>query len=169
MLQKVAWASRWLAVIGMSSLVGLMFLVTGEVFLRGAFNSPIKGSVELSEHCLVLAVFLSASFTEFRGRHVRAGFLASFVPPRALRIIEIVTNILSLLYLSIIVWRTPVTAWEYWKFHEVTPTLYLPVAAFQMIVAIGIFALWLVMLLKTIELVGKPGVSPSLSEVSDAH
>jgi TRAP-type C4-dicarboxylate transport system permease small subunit len=72
-------------VTGFAVLAGLiifaiMWLVDADVFMRKFFNAPVQGSFELTEGGLVLVVFLSLAFTQYRRGHIRVTLLSRHLP-----------------------------------------------------------------------------------------
>ncbi len=58
----------------------IMWLVDADVFMRKFFNAPVQGSFELTEGGLVLVVFLSLAFTQYRRGHIRVTLLSRHLP-----------------------------------------------------------------------------------------
>jgi len=72
-------------VTGFAILAGLitfaiMWLIDANALTRKFLNAPVQGSFELTEAGLVLIVFLSLAFTQYRRGHIRVTLLTRHLP-----------------------------------------------------------------------------------------
>lgn len=61
-------------------LLAVMVLVVANVLLRYLFNSPIAGTLELTEGALPLIIFLSLAMTQYEGGHIKVVLLTRKFP-----------------------------------------------------------------------------------------
>jgi len=58
----------------------IMWLIDANALLRKLFNAPVQGSYEITEAALVLIIFLSLAFTQYRRGHIRVTLLTRHLP-----------------------------------------------------------------------------------------
>lgn len=74
---------RMLRVFGLVSEVAtflMMVLVVANALGRYLLNSPISGTLEITESLLVVVIFLSVALTQYDGGHIRVTLLTRRVP-----------------------------------------------------------------------------------------
>lgn len=127
-------------VVGMFLAVPLMLITTVDVLGRAFFSKPLPGSLELSEYMLAIMVLLGAAYTQQVQGHVGVDFLTSKFPPRSQMICKIITDLASLVIITIL------TVYGYTEgIHETTVSdqLRVPQWPFKLLVAVGGFMLWM--------------------------
>lgn len=144
-----------LAGIAMFFLAVLMFLGAADVLGRYIFNSPIKGTIELSEVFMAGVILLGWAYTQRTGGHVKVELLISHYPPRARNIIDFITSLLSLVLFSLIVRQSWLLAVKHLGQGRVFPTLQFPTGYFYFFVPVGAFFLCLAIIAQMIELIPK--------------
>lgn len=92
----------------------LMCLVVADVFGRKFFNSPIQGSIEVTELTLVVMVYLSVSYVQARREHVRLELFSSRLSESVLYSLNLLGLVIALVISVIIMWRIGLFAWESW-------------------------------------------------------
>jgi TRAP-type C4-dicarboxylate transport system permease small subunit len=90
----------------------IMILTCADVFMRFVFNSPIRGTYELSESLMAGCVFLAVSYTQAQKGHVSVRIFVSRLPPRILAMVNVITLSFALLVFVLITWQTGKMAWE---------------------------------------------------------
>lgn len=58
----------------------IMWLIDTNALMRKLFNTPVQGSYEITEAALVLIVFLSLAYTQYRRGHIRVTLLTRHLP-----------------------------------------------------------------------------------------
>ena len=66
-------------------LLAVMVLVVTNALLRYMFNTPIAGTLELTEGALPIIVFLSLAMTQYEGGHIKVVLLTRKLPVKARR------------------------------------------------------------------------------------
>jgi TRAP-type C4-dicarboxylate transport system permease small subunit len=138
--------SRILNNIGMAFLLLLMLLITTDVLLRTILNQPIRGANELAEFMMIIAVYLAVAYAQRMKAHVAIDLLYSRFPKRAKMIVDCFIYLLSLIICSLIAWQAFVNMKRLLGIHRVSDVLNLPVAPFQLVLAIGFIIFCLVLL-----------------------
>ena len=138
--------------IGMAMIIPLMLLTFADVMLRGFFNKPIPGTFELSQYILAIFILLGAAYTQQVRGHVGVDFVTSRLSPRLRVGCEIITTLLSLFIIAIVVWQGWV---EGITEKAVSDQLRIPQYPFRVLVAVGVFLLWLELLIDLFSAFGK--------------
>jgi TRAP-type C4-dicarboxylate transport system permease small subunit len=142
----------YVSVVGMSLLIPLMLLTTGDVIGRSFFRKPIPGTFELSEYILATFILLGAAYTQQVKGHVGVDFVTARLSPHLRTACQIITTLLSLFIIGIVIWQ----GWiEGIRERTVSDMLRIPQYPFRLLVAIGGFLLWLELLIDLFSLIGK--------------
>ena len=83
----------------------LMLLTVADVFMRYVFNSPIRGSFELTEMMIPLMVFLGCAHTHDNGDHVVIDVIYEKLPRAPKWIVSIISQLIYLAVMSLMCWR----------------------------------------------------------------
>ena len=148
------WIQRlnlYISMAGMSLIIPLMLLTTGDVIGRGFFRKPIPGTFELSEYLLAVLILLGAAYTQQVKGHVGVDFITSRLSPRLRRICQIITTLLSLFIIAIVVWQGFLQGMSE---RTVSEILRIPQYPFRLLIAIGGFLLWLELWIDLVSLIG---------------
>ncbi|MGQ9825116.1 MAG: TRAP transporter small permease [Desulfotomaculales bacterium] len=133
------------------SVIAMMLLITTDVIGRKFFHQPIKGSVEITEDYLMIAlVYLAMSYVYTEGGHVRVILFRRFIPNFIKLPLDTVLNLLGLLFFVLLAWRgwaTTLRAIQYREFSSCI--LAYPLAPAYFILTLGA-ALLCVRILETI-------------------
>lgn len=128
---------------GMFLAIPLMLITTFDVLGRAIFNKPLPGTLELSEYMLAIIILLGAAYTQQVKGHVAVDFLTSRLPLKGQTICRIITDIASLVIITIM------TIYGYIEgINETTVTdqLRVPMWPFKTLVAVGGLMLWMELL-----------------------
>ncbi len=106
-IESLSWFSEILAEI---ALMGLLLLVSHEVFVRYVLDKPTIFSVEISEYLLVFVSFMSIGWVLREDRHVRMLALVQILPKKVQLALDIVTSILAILFCGVLTWKGGQTA-----------------------------------------------------------
>jgi TRAP-type C4-dicarboxylate transport system permease small subunit len=92
-LAAVGAVERVLMAIAMVMMLAVMFIVTADVFMRYAFNSPFSWAYDLISLYLMAGIFfLALSQAYADGAHVSVDVLQQMFPPRLKRLTECVVT-----------------------------------------------------------------------------
>ncbi|WP_238367190.1 TRAP transporter small permease subunit [Mesobacterium pallidum] len=108
----------------------MMAHVTADVVARTVFNAPLPGTGEISASWYMVAVaFLPLGYVTLRDQHVTADIFVSRMSPGRQAMVEVLTDLLSMAYLTAFVWQTWESAMKNTKRGEVWEILggYLPI------------------------------------------
>ena len=83
-----------------------MLLITADVVGRYFFNSPIPGTLEVTEFMLCMIVFGGLTYLEIRGEHVRILLIYSRLSAKAQFALSIFAKGLGFLFFGLMTWQT---------------------------------------------------------------
>jgi TRAP-type transport system small permease protein len=131
--------------------VVLMLLDTADVIGRKFFDSPIIGTMELSQVIMGGIVLLGWSYTQrFRG-HVFVDMFIAKYPPRVRVTMDTIMLVLSLALFMFITYASWVLAVQHMGEHRVFPTLRTTSTPYYFFVPVGGLFMCLEMILQIIE------------------
>jgi len=102
--------------IAMVALLTMMMVVVADVFMRAAFNAPIRGSFDLVGMCLVVMVAFGLPRVIADRLELAIELIDMMVPPPVVRVLSTVAGILSTFVLLFILWsmiKPTVSAYNY--------------------------------------------------------
>jgi TRAP-type transport system small permease protein len=109
-----------------ATLFALMLLTTADVTGRYFFNSPILGTVELTQLMLAAVVFLSLPVVCWREEHISVDLLDSVFPPRLIWIRQVIVNLIITAALWVMARRVWALAERAFEWGDVTEFLRIP-------------------------------------------
>jgi len=129
-------------------LLGILALMSAEVFARYLFNKPILGTVEISSYLLVIFCFTGMAFVQSQRGHINIELVTQKLPTGFQRTLRIIMLILSLVIFAVITWQMTIAFWKSWEMQEVRwGALPVPVWPVKFMIAFGSFTLCLQFLL----------------------
>jgi len=147
--------SRVVGAIAVVFLVAMMLLTVADVFLRYVFSAPIKGSLELTEFCMVVAGFLGLAWCAVKRGHVKVDLIVSHLPPRAQGITDTITMLLAMTVVPLMAWRAFAQARYILVENFVSPSLNIPEFPFYLVVGIGYVLIFFVIITVLVEFILK--------------
>ncbi len=133
-------------------LIPLMLITAADVLTRDLFNTPIPGTLELSQYLLAVFILLGLAYTQQVKAHVSVSIITSRLRPPAQFILAIMTTLISLFVFSILVWQGWVVGIEE---RTVSDMLRVPQYPFRLLVAVAAFLVCLELLIDLWESVKK--------------
>ncbi len=93
-----------LAQVGNVMLAIMTVWIFSDAIGRYAFNSPIPGTLEVTEeYLMVFVVFLAMGYTQRLDGHVRADVFLTYMPTKSLPVIQQINRIATLLFAIIVI------------------------------------------------------------------
>jgi TRAP-type C4-dicarboxylate transport system permease small subunit len=123
--KALQWVSDGLRFVGLACLVGMMLLTCVDVIGR-KFGHPVFGSVELVGFMATLAVAFALPYTHQVRAHIGVEVLVQLLSARTQTIIELCTNIVSLVLFVIVTWQMSLYANDIRASGTVSMSLELP-------------------------------------------
>ncbi len=130
-------ASRAGRVIGAVLLVVLVLLTVADVVLRHFFNSPIHGTLEITELNLSIIVFLSLAYCAVKGTHVVVDVVVNQFSERIQTGLSAFVYFCSAATLGVLSWQLSLYALKLQDMNRVSAILRLPAYPFAIIAVIG--------------------------------
>lgn len=132
----------------------LMLLIVIDVGGRFLFNAPLQGGVEISEILMTWLLCLPLAYALIKGVHVRVTVLSRRLP----RLIEILGNILSLLFFGLITYVSWMKFLHSFSVGELmAATIWLPLWLQKLALPIGFFLFSLQLCFTVVVQIGKLG------------
>lgn len=129
------------------ALLGVMMLLTAaDVIFRYVFNSPIKGSIEITGFLLLATIFWSIPYAQVQKRHITIELFIKRLSSRRQLAVETMALFISLILVGIFVWRSIMYALDLHEMNRYTGVLELQVAPFILIITIGCLLFFFVLL-----------------------
>ncbi len=96
----------------------IMLLVVANVLTRYFLNSPIAGTLELTESALGYIIFLSLAMTQYDGGHIRVVLLTRWLSERHARWLEAFTLLLATVFFGWAAGAALDSALQSWEINE---------------------------------------------------
>lgn len=100
LLKRTEPFTRWLGSAGMYILMLLVFITFADVFLRYMFNSPLNGSIEITEMLMSIVLFSSVAFTYWKRGHVSMDIVTGKLSELGQNRLGVVTTLWSLVVVT---------------------------------------------------------------------
>ena len=141
----------------MGVLILMMLLTVADVSLRATLNKPIIGTTEITEQMMVVVVFLGLGWCALQGRHIKVDLFVSHYSETAQRIIDIGIQVIGLIFVAIMCWRTWMTTLMVKTLGITCSYIGVPKYPFYAIATVG----WLALLLAMVSLLIKKHIDGS--------
>lgn len=123
--------------VGMVFILIISVVTAFHVIGRYGFHKPVLGLIEISNYCLIVAVFLIGAYIMALKRHVTLGIIVDRFSERAQAIIDSVTYLLCLAFTIVVCWQTFLRAIYEVNSGASSEILRIPNSPFVIVVAIG--------------------------------
>jgi TRAP-type transport system small permease protein len=134
-LHAVIVVMTWISAAALSVMVLVTF---ANVIGRYLLGMPLKGSVEMVEATMVVAVFFSLAYTETLHGHVSMDEVVARFPRRARAIVVSIMYFAAAAFFFVVAWRDGVLALSYMRpIVRVTDVLHIPMGPFIFVIAVG--------------------------------
>jgi TRAP-type C4-dicarboxylate transport system permease small subunit len=140
--------------LGAGVLALMMFLTVADVCLR-MFDKPILGTYEMTEYMMAMLVAFTIAYCAINRGHVNVDLVTTRIPERPRAILSIFTNLICVIFFSLITWKSFGQAVILLGSGSVSPALLIPVFPFVYIISIGFGLLSLVFILQLFESISK--------------
>jgi len=143
--------SRTLNNIAGFCMVFVMALIVVNILLRVLFKHPILGTYEYVVFSTAVMIGLTLAYCATQNGHLAVDFIVERLPLKVQAVTDTLMNIAALLFWVACFWQTCKYAQTMSVSGVVSPTTQTPLAPFIYLVALGLLALSLVLLVKAIE------------------
>ena len=122
-----------------------------DVFLRYVFSRPSIWITEVSTYLFLYIIYLATAYTLQQGTHIKVTFLLDPLPPRARRIVNLVTSIFGIVFTVVLLWQSSIMTWSAFMGNWTSPTiLSAPYAYIHGVMVLGSLLLLLTFICTTI-------------------
>lgn len=136
--------SRWFSWIGGIALVALTGIACANMLMR-PLGTPITGAYELVGFFGALVVALSLGYAQITRSHISVDILAARYSKKTIRVMNVISSLISTLFFVLVGWQTAVYASTIWKRGETSETLRMVYHPFVYVVALCCLLLALVL------------------------
>jgi TRAP-type transport system small permease protein len=164
-------ALRGLAYLGGAVLIGLMFLVVYEVFMRYVFGRPFRGGYEMTELAMALIVAFGLPYAAAVRGHVAVDVFAPWLDRPTLRWLNALVHLTGAVLLAVVAWRASQYALGSYRWGDLSNMMRIPKYPFQFAVAAsaGLFALVLLLeALRALKPADPEAANPTPDEAAQA-
>lgn len=126
----IAALARGLAILGGLALVAITLITVVSITGRGLGSlglRPIPGDFELVEAGTAFAIFAFLPWAQLTGGHATVDVFTSFLPDRANRVIDVITELLMTAVITLIAVQLWHGMWDKIRYQETTFILQFPV------------------------------------------
>jgi len=141
---------RWMALLAGATLVGLTLLTAVDVTLRAAFNAPIYGIQEVTELGLVLVTVLGIAYCAWTRAHIVIDVALGLQPRWLIKACDIVLPLVGAALMAVAAWRSLEEGAEALARAAHTNVLRIPQWPFFMLIALGLAAYAVVLLIQAV-------------------
>ncbi len=139
---------RHLAIVAGVALLLLMLLTVYAVVMRYIFNAPILWALDVGRMGLVVLVFFGLGYCGLTGGHIAVDFISVFVPPKAVKITDVVIRSSCFVLIALMAWFGLQQGLDAIEMGEGTNELEIPLAPFFGILAFGCVVYCIVLLIQ---------------------
>ena len=136
-----------LKIIAMGILFIMMLLTATDVIGRYVFNRPLTGAIEIVEFMMAVMVAFGIAYCALKDGHVSVDLVVMHFSRKTQAVIESITSCAALVFFILITWQNVIYIQDQYLSKLKTPVLHIAVYPFVALVAIGLAALCLVLLL----------------------
>jgi TRAP-type C4-dicarboxylate transport system permease small subunit len=108
-----------LVAISGAALIAMILMITLDVFLRFAFNSPLPATLEMSQLFEPHVVFLPMAFALATGSHVRVSLFTQHFRGRAKKFAEIFAYVVAIVFFALFTYWGWLHFWASFKINEI--------------------------------------------------
>jgi TRAP-type transport system small permease protein len=127
---------RFLRLLALASgfvLLVLMVFTVADVVMRAAFGRPFSGSIEFTEFCMALIVFLAIPYAGWVGAHISVDLFEKYLNRPSLRLLPALISFIGGALFVLIAWRVTLEASA--TIHQVSNMMRMPHYPFRFTVA----------------------------------
>lgn len=143
--------SRALDKIAGLCMFSIMLLIVANIVLRAVFNHPLLGAYDYVVFLTVLTIALSLANCAIQNGHIAVDFVVDRLPVKVQAVIDLVMNAAAMFFWLLCAWQIGIYAKSMAVSGVVSSTAQIPVYPFIYLVAIGLLALSMVLLVRTME------------------
>ena len=137
MITAVRRLNLYMHYVAGAALLGIFLLTVADIGGRSLFSRPVRGTVEVTAHVLVVLVFLGLAHSEDLGDHITVDLIYVRMGDRGRKVLDIFADVLSILVLGILAYRLYQFGFRQIESGAYTPVRRWPVYPFVFIASFG--------------------------------
>jgi TRAP-type C4-dicarboxylate transport system permease small subunit len=142
----------WIALASMLAIFGIMFVLVGDIVLRFTTHVyAIRGTYELTEMAMVVIIFLALAITQIDKEHIHVVMFTEKLPFRPRSILNAVISIITTALCAFVFYACVQQALSNMASGLHSAVLFVPLAPFAWIMAAGLCALTIALVIDTID------------------
>ena len=104
-VSAVRLINRWLHFVAGLMLIVIMLMTMVDVIGRTAFNSPFRGTVELTQMAMVVVVYLGLGYAAHEDDHISVDLVDTQIGPRTRLAVAVFTGIFGAVVIGLLTWN----------------------------------------------------------------
>jgi TRAP-type C4-dicarboxylate transport system permease small subunit len=136
-------------------LVATMVLIVVNILLRAILKTPVFGAYEYVGLLTALVIGLALAYCGVQNAHIDISIVVDWLPARLRALISALINIISMCFLAVSAWYVGAYARSMMDSGLVSSTTQMPIYPFVYLIALGLLAYCLVLLVRSIEFIIK--------------
>ena len=100
------------ATIGGLVLLFITLSIFVDVFMRYVLGKPTIWITEVSTYLFLYVIYLATAYALQKGDHIKVTFFVDFCSKRIQRWIDLVTQIMGVLFTAVLLWQTSAMTWS---------------------------------------------------------
>lgn len=145
--------------VGYVSLSGIVLVTSADVIGRYFFNKPLLGALEVLELSMAVLGGFAMLYTTAQRGHISVDLFFVMFPKRVQKVIDCFGSLLGFVTWAFIAYEVYVMGKRMLKAGDATVQLYIPIAPFQFVLALGLALFSLALLIQ--------GLRPLFAKESD--
>ena len=136
--------------------LGVMVLITvADVLLRLIFDRPIRGTLEITEFLMVIAVFFAMGYTGMLKGHIAIQILPSRLPERPRAVLDSIADLISIGFCCLVIWQGIGQAAITRLRNDISGVTSIPISPFYYILVFGVALMGLVFVANLLDSMGR--------------
>lgn len=153
---RIDLLNEWVGKYSSWLVIPLTFIVTYDVVLRYIFNSPTIWAWDIAVQLLALIAILGGGYALLVRAHIGIDVIVEHTSPKKRAIIDLITYVFFLFSVGILLWKTTSAAWVSAQNREASFSFFAPpVYPLKIVMAVGVFLLFLQGIANFIRLLSK--------------
>lgn len=147
--QKVTtFVTKVLIVFATTALTIMMFLTASDVACRYFFNSPISGTMEVSEFLMAIIVPFSIAYCALQKSHVAVDLIVDHLPNKARKLLNIIIILITIFFIILMSWQNYLYIFETYSSQLTSAVLLIPAYPFVVPTALGFLVYAIILLVQ---------------------
>jgi TRAP-type C4-dicarboxylate transport system permease small subunit len=130
--------------IALTALTVTLIIVAVNIVAGKLFSMPLPGAIDLVSLLSVIVIGFALPQSYRMDRHIKVEFMTWLMPPGIRKIVQLISQMICMLFFGFIVWRMFIYADYVWTYGEKSLTLKIPLYPFIYALAISMIPMLLI-------------------------